>query len=65
MTDNEQNTVSIGDKVKHRHRPDYPIGTIVKIEDGCNAVCWVDFEELVFNNKHATICTKMDIIKSE
>lgn len=64
MTDNKQNTVSVGDTVRHRFRPNYPIGTIVKIEDGRNAVCWVDFEQIGLGEKHLTICTKMDIVKT-
>lgn len=64
MIDNMENPINIGDTVKHRFRPTYPIGTIVKIEDGCNAVCWVDFEQSVLNKKHLTICIKTDIIKT-
>lgn len=63
MTDNNLNNIVVGDIVKHRHR-DYPIGTIIKIEDGCNAVCWVDFGEKVLGKTHLTICVKQDIIKT-
>ena len=65
MTDNEKNPINVGDMVKHRFRPNYPMGKIVKIEDGCNAVCWVDFGQMVLSKKHLTICAKMDILKSE
>lgn len=64
MTDNIENPINIGDIVTHRFKPNYPTGRVVKIEDGCNAVCWVDFEQVVLNKKHLTICIKTDIIKT-
>jgi hypothetical protein len=60
--DNNNDTITIGDVVKHRFR-NYPNGTIEKIASGCNAVIWVDFGETVCNQKHLTICSKIDIIK--
>lgn len=63
MTDSNKNKIEIGDLVQHRKQPKYPIGIVEKIEDGCNAVCWVDFNHLVSNKKHLTICCKDDIIK--
>ena len=62
MVDYNLKTVDIGDSVTHRWR-DYPTGKVVKIEDGCNAVCWVDFNQTVLGKKHLTICVKTDIIK--
>ena len=49
MRDSIGNIININDNVKHRFRPNYSIGKVVKIEDGCNAVCWVDFGEKVLN----------------
>jgi len=63
MTDYNLNKVNIGDTVIHRFR-DYPKGTVIRIEDGCNAVCWVDFNETVLGKKHLTICSKEDLIKN-
>lgn len=63
MTDSEQNIINVGETVKHRFRPNYPEGKVVRIEDGCNAVCWVDFEQEVLHKKHLTICTGRDLIK--
>ena len=63
MRDSIGNIININDNVKHRFRPNYSIGKVVKIEDGCNAVCWVDFGEKVLNKKHLTICIQKDIIK--
>ena len=63
MTDINQVEINVDDSVKHRFRPKYPIGKVTRIEDGINAVCWVDFGELVLNKKHLTICSKFDIIK--
>ncbi len=65
MVDNNSIRISVGDSVKHRHREKYPIGTVAKIEDGCNAICWVDFGELVLGKAHLTICTKYDIVKTK
>jgi hypothetical protein len=64
MEDYKSNNIEVNDSVGHRFRPDYPMGKIVKIEDGCNAVCWVDFGQLVSGKKHLTICIKSDIIKN-
>ena len=65
MEDNNGNNIIIGDTVNHRFRPDYPTGTVEKIEDGCNAVCWVDFNQTLSDKKHLTICCKTDIIKND
>lgn len=62
MEDNNSITVEIGDTVKHRYR-DYPPGIIIKLLDGCNAVCWVDFGEKVMGKTHLTICISTDIVK--
>ena len=62
MTDNNNIEIKEGDSVNHRFR-NYPIGKISKIQDGCNAVCWVDFGEKILNKTHLTICTKDDLIK--
>lgn len=64
MTDYQQQEIIIGDSVTHRFRPQYPKGKIMKIDDGCNAVCWVDFGELVLDKPHYTICSKFDLIKN-
>ena len=63
MTDYNLNDIKLNDSVKHRFKPNYGIGEVIKIDDGCNAVCWVDFGELVLGKKHLTICIKTDIIK--
>ena len=63
MTDNNLITVKVGDTVKHKHRNHYFSGKIIKLLDGCNAVCWVDFGETVNSKPHLTICTQYDIIK--
>jgi hypothetical protein len=60
MKDNNLKEVKVNDFVKHRFR-DYPKGKIVRIEDGCNAVCWVDFGVLVSGKQHLTICCQYDI----
>lgn len=61
--DNNNNTITIGDVVKHRFR-NYPDGKIEKIASGCNAVIWVDFGEMVCGKKHLTICSKEDLVKA-
>ena len=63
MLDSNQIKVSSGDFVLNKHRSDYPIGIIEKIEDGCNPICWVDFKQTISNKKHLTICCQSDIIK--
>jgi hypothetical protein len=63
IKDNNSNNISIGDSVKHRFRDGYSIGVVERIEDGVNAVCWVDFDQKVLGKKHLTICTKFDIVK--
>ena len=62
MEDYNKNHISTEDTVKHRFR-EYPIGKVIKIEDGCNAVCWVDFGEKVLDKQHLTICISSDINK--
>ena len=63
MTDVNDNEIKIGDKVKHRHQSKYSDGIIIRIEDGCNAICWVNFGVLMMGKPHLTICSKYDIIK--
>ena len=65
MEDYKLNVIKVGDPVKHRFKPNYPIGKIVKIEDGPFAVCWVDFNQTILDKKHLTICIKTDIIKKK
>jgi hypothetical protein len=52
--------IKIGTTVKHR-RQNYPIGKVEKIEEGCNAIYWVDFNQTICGKKHLTVCCSLDI----
>jgi hypothetical protein len=65
MTDVNDNEIKLGDIVKHRHQSKYPLGTIKKIEEGCNPLCWVDFGVLIMGKALLTICSSYDIIKKD
>ena len=54
------NTFKVGQVVRHRHRSLYPSGTVKRVEEGCNAIYWVDF-----GCEFLTICTSLDITEEK
>jgi len=51
---------TIDELVEHRHKSHYPLGTVVSVDAGCNAVYWVDF-----GREFLTVCSELDITKVE
>ena len=64
----KENKIKVGSLVKHNFRQ-YPIGKVIKVAEGCNAVYWVDFNDTVswevdgkvIKEPRFTICGKFDI----